>query len=173
MPLNDIQLTSRNLTDLYTRSLIQEPAPVKLKEEIKGMATPPTAEEWPSLGNNQKNILIVVTHTTIVHLPDDELDFLVKILMACKLGLNDVAIINYHNYQQATTKILLEKFNPKNVLLFGIDPISFGLPAGFPPFQIQQLAATGYLYAPPLLQLVEDKNLKAQLWTCLKRIFGI
>ncbi len=173
MSLNDIHLTPRNLTDLYARSLIQDARPVKVKEAAPAMVATPATEERNFLGNNYKNILIVVTHTNTVHLPDGDLDFLVKILMACKLGLNDVAIINYNNYQQTPVKTILGKFNPQNVFLFGIDPLGFGLPAGFPPFQVQQLATTGYLHAPSLSQLAEDKNLKAQLWTSLKRIFGI
>ena len=129
--------------------------------------------EFKFLGNNQKNILIVVSYAAVPHLPDEELGFLTKMLEACKLSLGDVAIVNHHNYPGTVAKDYLGYFESKIVFLFGIDPLSFGLPVSFPAYQVQAVAKTNYLFTPPLEERIADPLFKSKLWVSLKRIFGI
>jgi hypothetical protein len=175
MSLNDLKLTSQLASSLFTTSLVipgeisvEEPGPPAPKKQVVKESA-----SIQHLGNNEKNILIVVDYPGLVYLPDGELTFLTNLLSACKLSLADVAIFNRHHLAEKDSKRLLDDFQPGSVLLFGIDPITFGLPVGFPQFQIQKLAGCTFLFAPSLGEYENDKLLKSKLWVCLRSIFGI
>jgi hypothetical protein len=173
MDINHIQLPPNLIAELYTSSLVET-------GEISAKATPPvvmtadktTVTGWKSLGENKKNILIVVSYADAVHIPDGALQFLTNMLSACKLSLADVAIVNIHT-QPATYKELLAEYKSKVGLLFDIEPSGFGLPMSFPFFQIQPFASCSFLYAPSLQELEDDKIQKSKLWVSLRRLFNI
>jgi hypothetical protein len=174
MDLNNIELTpqlaaswySFTLVDNFSNETIEKPEPITRVTE--------TAEPaFKFLGSNGKNILLIVNYSDATHLPDEELTFLTSILTACKLDLGDVAIVNRNNYPDSFYKDYKDHFNSKIVLLFGIDPVSFGLPVDFPQFQVQSFANTTFLYSPPLEERKKDQLFKSKLWVCLKRIFSI
>lgn len=181
MSLNNLQLPGFVVAKLYPDSLIDNPAgavTTKQKEEAPAMAATvslPASEtdEWKHLGTNHQNILVVVNYKMALHLPDDELDFLTKMLTACKLGIADVAIINRNNYKGATAKEILTHFKSQKVFLFGIEPAEFGLPVSFPHYQVQAVAGITYLYTPSLEERHTDALLKSKLWVCLKQVFGL
>ena len=94
--LEKIQLPDFILADLYKENLVIlkeiqviEKQTAKIKNEL-----PET--KW-FLGDNKKNICIVVNDLEAVYLNEDLLNFLTTILDACKLNLGDVAILNYNN----------------------------------------------------------------------------
>jgi hypothetical protein len=174
--LNNIRLSPAVAASLYRHSLIDTNTQETI-EKVKPAATEPvmndiiTDDEWKYLGGNKQQILIVVRNTGITHLPDADLELLTSILKACKFDLGDVAIINSNNYPQHTYKEYLGQFKSRIVLLFGLEPVAFGLPLDFPQFQIQSFAKTTFLHSPPLSEY--DKLLKSKLWVCLKTIFGL
>lgn len=182
MGLNDLHLSPAVLSRLYPFSLINtgkiEIAQADIladKDLTKTKKEPerPTASSWKFLGSNQQKILIVVNYPDAVHLPDEELSFLTNMLAACKLSLGDVAIINRNNYKDILYKDILTHFQSKIVFLFGVEPAEFGLPVSFPPFQVQSLANSTFLYAPALEERHTDTLLKSKLWVSLRGIFGI
>ncbi len=161
MNLNNIRLKANMLADLYKNSLVETSA-VSVSEK----------EQMKYLGNNQKNILVVVSHQTVPFLPDDELNFLTNILAACKLSIADIGIINNNHADQTGLQSMINS-EAKNVLLFGVEPLAIGLPINFPAFQLQPFNNRTYLYAPVLSQIENDKALKSKLWSALKVLFGI
>jgi len=173
MNINDIQLTPQLVADLYRSSLVEmsenpvEPIVAEIKEETA------TGPGWKSLGNNKKNILIIAQYSDSTHLPDKELDFLTTMLGACKLGLDDVAIVNLNNHPGSLYKELTGHFKSKIVFLFDVEPASFGLPMNFPHYQLQAFANATFLYSPSLTELETDKLQKSKLWVCLKRLFNL
>jgi hypothetical protein len=139
--------------------------------------TPPAAPPpLRYLGNNRRNITLLVNSPNTAFLPDDQLAFLTKILEACRMTIADVAIVN-----QATTPVtiaaLQQQLTPAIILLFGMEPIAIRLPINFPVFKIQTYDQCTYLSAPALDQLVlpseEGKLLKSKLWVTLKTLFGV
>jgi hypothetical protein len=174
MSLNTVRLAPTQLTELYGKHLVETTNPL-------GPANPsleePTAAggkiDLPCLGNNKKNVLVVVHYQQVVHLPDNELAFLLNLLSACNLGMEDVAVLNIQNAAGFSASFLLDHFNTKTVLLFGITPAEFGLPVSFPEFQVQQFNKAVFLYSPALAVIEPDKLLKSKLWVCLRRIFGL
>lgn len=173
MDLNNIELPVSVVAELYHCSLIEsDKIPIKespVNEKEQEEAKP----GWKSLGNNQKNILVIVNNQEAVHLPDQDLGFLTGILGACKLNLADVAIINLHNHPQASYKELTTFFKSKIVFLFAIEPAAFGLPMSFPQYQIQAFAGNSFLFSPSLKELENDRVEKTKLWVCLKRLFNL
>jgi DNA polymerase III psi subunit len=159
MGLNDIRLTPQLIADLYGNVLVE-------------LATKaPEHAGFKTVGGNEKHILIVVQHDNDAVLPHAELTFLSSILAACKLTLNDVIILNWNGMDKNQYKEILHRFESRFVLLFGVAPLSFGLPMDFPPFQIQPFGSHQYLYAPPLSKIQEHKGIKAELWQALKKLF--
>ena len=128
------------------------------------------------LGNNRRQITVLVQSPGVAFLPDDQLSFLTRMLEACKMNVGDVAIINLAN-AAATITALKQQLQPKVILLFGMEPVAIRLPMNFPWFKIQAYDECTYLYAPSLEELVlpgeESKLLKSKLWMCLKTLFGI
>jgi hypothetical protein len=162
MSLNNIQLKSSMVADLYSKSLVET-----------GNATSlPEPKQLKYLGNNQKNIIVIVSHESIPFLPDGELTFLSNVLAACKLSIADIGIINSYDVDQPDLQNIINT-EANKVLLFGVEPLSIGLPINFPAFQLQPFNGRTYLHAPVLSQIENDKSLKTRLWTSLKTMFGI
>ncbi|THU39796.1 hypothetical protein FAM09_07825 [Niastella caeni] len=200
MSLTNIKLPDFVIADLYRQTLIEPEGPISRSEPhivaeqqpvtktpvAESVAeTPPVKEPPPAktaeqpvaykiLGNNKKQITVVVNCPNDVFVPEADLQFLTKMLGACKLNMADVAIVNH-----ATTAIAIERIKmqlqPKYLLLFGVEPGVIQLPISFPPFKEQAYAGTTYLYTPSLGQLnletEEAKGMKRKLWDCLKRMF--
>jgi hypothetical protein len=179
MDLNNINLPSSVIADLYASSLIdtgeiaaKAPQPVVSVEQPVIAAQQPATKGLKFLGDNKKNILVVVNSDQAVHLPDEELELLTNMLSACKLSLADVAIVNIHQ-QPVSYKELLAALKGRSALLFDIEPSAFGLPMSFPHFQIQPFASCSFLYSPSLKELGDDRVLKSKLWVSLRRLFNI
>ncbi len=161
MNLNTIQLTTTHLVDFYATHLVET--------EPKPAAAPITLSY---LGNNAKHILIITNTENDKFITEKALQFLTSVLAACKLQLADVAILNWKNWKGTGTD-LQNSLESKTVLLFNIDPVTFGLPLNFPPFQTQKFDNRIYLFAPSLEEIEMDTNLKKQLWTSLKKLFQL
>jgi len=104
------------------------------------------------------------------------LNFLTKILEACRMNMGDVAIVN-HAAAPVNITALREQLQPSVVLLFGLDPVTIRLPINFPVFKLQPYDQCTYLSAPTLDLMVqtseESKLLKSKLWVCLKSLFDV
>jgi len=161
MSLNNILLKPSLVADLYKKSLIET-----------GTTSVPEAKRLKYLGNNQKNILVVVSHEAVPFLPDEELSFLTNVLAACKLSIADIGIINSYRTEQTDLQNIIAA-EGKKILLFGVEPLAIGLPINFPSFQLQPFNNRTYLHAQALSQINTDKGLKAKLWSVLKVMFGI
>jgi hypothetical protein len=127
------------------------------------------------LGAFGKKIVVVVTDPTSLHLNQEDLDFLSKVLTAVKLSLADVAIVNSAT-QQLEYFALQEQLPAVVALYFGIQPVDIGAPIKFPQFQVQKWNSCTFLYAPafeemgPLAQ--NAVALKKELWAALQKIFA-
>jgi hypothetical protein len=163
MSLDTIQLPGIIIEDLFKNSLIHQDSAIG-------------KDSYDYLGQNLKNIAIIVDSPQTVFLPEQQLGFLIKMLEACRMTIADTAIIN-----QAHAKVeileLKHRLNPRHVLLFGVEPTGIKLPFNIPPFKIQSYDNCIYLYAPGLdrlnLDTEDGKLLKSKLWVCLRTMFGI
>jgi hypothetical protein len=174
MDLNHLKLPVSVVVELYPSSLIDtdETALIHVDAD-RTENNKPAIPDWKWLGENRKNVMIIVNYPDAVHLPGNDLSFLTGILEACKLSLADVSILNLYNYPELSYKELVAFFKTRIVLLFAVEPSLFGLPMSFPHFQIQPFAGNSFLFSPSLIELEFDKVLKSKLWVCLKRLFNL
>ncbi|MDB5252317.1 MAG: hypothetical protein JWP27_1486 [Flaviaesturariibacter sp.] len=171
MSLNDILLTPRLVAGLYPDTLV-EPQCVAAPLPATAARQAPAADHVSFLGMNERKILVITDAPDAVYLPESALQFLTTILGACSLGIGDVAIVNWHPSARPYEEVLAY-LSSRIVLLFDVDPLRFGLPLNFPPFQAQVFAGRTYLHAPSLDAIEGDKELKKSLWTALKKIFSL
>lgn len=170
-----IQLPDFVISDLYKNQLVViEEALVGTKLPKKEELTVPAKPEF--LGNNQKNICILVKDTQAVYLNDHSLQFLSAILTACKLNLGDVAIVNFSKTALHYPS-LKEWLSPKYMLVFDIGATTLQLPFNLPTYQVQAYDTCSFLFAPSLDQMTADtreaKIEKSKLWLSLKTMFNI
>lgn len=168
MDLNSLQLTPYTLSTLYKDSLI-----TLQNDQLLPMAKEIEISTFKFLGENRKNILVVVNNPEDVHIPEGQLSLLINLLAACKLNLGDVAVFNIYQHAMHTPGEALQFFKCKVIFLFGVEPDKLGLPISFPHFQVQQFNEATYLFSPSLIEIEQDKILKSKLWVCLRRIFNI
>jgi hypothetical protein len=155
---------------------VQAPS-APIPSTVTNAAPPPTEPStYKFLGNNRKQVAIVVHSPGTPFLPDNQLQFLTKILEACRMNIGDIAIVNAASAPVAITA-LRQQLSPTVVLLFGLEPVALKLPINFPVFRLQPYDACTYLSVPALSLLVqnseESKLLKSKLWICLKTLFNV
>lgn len=165
MSLNNIQLSSVILHELFENSLVQSANSIESRRDV-------SSSSFGILGNNRRNICVIVESEEL-YIDDGELNFLLGVLSACRLTMDDVAILNLKNNPGATYKTITLELMPENFFLFGALPSQIALPLDFPNYQIQRYNGQTYVSAPTLLKLQRDKIEKAKLWNCLKEIFSI
>jgi hypothetical protein len=128
------------------------------------------------LGGNKKRIAFIVNCKTDVYLPDNQLDWLGKMLDACKLNLGDVAIANIAD-NKFTIADIKNELQSTAVILLGTEPFAIQLPLNFPHFNLQSYDNMTFLYTPSPDQLNQPTNeaklLKSKLWVCLQKLFKL
>ncbi|QEC67370.1 hypothetical protein FRZ67_08700 [Panacibacter ginsenosidivorans] len=136
---------------------------------------PPQPKKW-FLGDNKKNITILLKDPDAVHINDEWLGTLSKLLAACKLNLADVAIVNLkENHSFADIK---QQLQPQYVLMFDVSANDLSLPFSIPNYQLQQYGGCAFMTAPAVT-LSADKTTEAiktekrNLWEKLKVIFNV
>jgi hypothetical protein len=170
MSLNKIQLPDNTIVDLY-KNLLIEPGTIEIRNKSEELNS--KKESIAFLGNNKKQVVVIVNYADSMHLPDTQLNFLTSILTACKLSLDDIAIVNMSNIDSINFKNLFKQIPAQSVLLFDVATESLSLPLNFPNFQVQFFDNINYLTSPSLDIIEKDKALKTQLWNSLKKLFKL
>lgn len=187
MSLQNLELTPSVIAELYRDFLVDaggsaKPSPAVLmrpaapaKEPVVAPA-PAVEPAVKFLGGNKKRIAFIVSCATDVFLPDAHLDWLGKMLEACKLNLGDVAIVNVAR-APLTIADIKNALHPNTVILLGTDPQSIQLPMNFPVFNPQPYDGMTFLNTPAPDQLNQPtsdaKLLKSKLWVCLQKLFNL
>lgn len=166
---SNIQLSTDVLRELYKGHLVTD-------SEVASAIPKAPPEPIRYLGKNKGNIVVLVKYADTPFLPEEQLEFLSKMLGACKKNLADVAIANY-GAQPMEFEQIKQELAPKQLLLFGVEPGEIDLPVNFPSFKLQAFDGCTLLKAYALHDMNHDgpesKNLKGQLWNCLKQMFGL
>ncbi len=184
MPENNFTLPDFIIADLYKNSLVEienDENPVnhanKSSKDAIEFAEPEAAKpENFYFGKNEKFVSIILNEPEAEFINEDDLQFLTNILKACKLSVDDIAIINFRNHQK-TFNDLKELMSTRYFLLFGVEPTDIKLPFIIPHFQVQQYAGCTIVTAPALHDINknsdEGKLVKTKLWLSLQRCFDI
>ncbi len=125
------------------------------------------------LGGNNKHILFLIDNSDGDFLPENQLAFLSGILTACKLCIDDIAIVNLNKKEESDFNKLPDALEAAIVIAAGIELSVLELPFKIPPFQVQQYKGKKYVSIPLLDTIKNDPVLKRQLWELLKILFPI
>ncbi len=161
MSIDNIDLPPIVLQELYKNCLVESGDKIPSKSR--------RINDFQFLGDNGANILVLVNDPEALHIAEKQLEFLTKVLTPCKLDLSQIALIN--NSREKVDYKELTVFEPRIILMFGVEPANIGLPFTIPDFQIQLYNNIQYHTAPPLDKLENDKQMKQQLWENLKKLF--
>lgn len=132
-----------------------------------------TAFSKSYLGSNKKQITILVKYEDVQIIPAGQLKFLLDILSACKLTLEDVAIVNNSDNQFANFEEIVSEFSSTIVLAFAINPQDLMLTPDLPLLSINRINNHQLLFAPALDQIEIDLPLKKQFWAVLRKLFEV
>jgi hypothetical protein len=168
MSLNDIEFPGFIIADLFKNHLVAG--------KIPSEGIPVEKPGIKFLGSNKKHITILVQYPDAVFLPEKNLQFITKMLDACRLNIGDVAIIN-HAKTPVNISELKNQLSPQSLVMFGIEPMTIKLPLSFPQLKTQAYDSCTFLYSPSMEELDqatgESKLLKSRLWICLRKLFEI
>lgn len=162
------QLPGIVLAELYKKSL------VFIDEDISQKDISKPEEQY--LGDYQKKIIVLVNEPDDIYLSDANRNFLSGILNACKLNLEQVALINFNN-NHVSFQQLKKEMKPEFLLSFGVSALQIELPFSMPYYQVQQYDNCSITTAPSLSNLNNETATaiteKKKLWKSLQKMFNI
>lgn len=186
MGLDDIKLSPFLVKELYGNSMIDNTTNANAlgsAKKAKDADIDENNEKIPQhkktagsikfLGKNAKNILLIIAEKDHAFLGDEELSFLMNILNACGISMQDVALVNAQDNDAVVYDNLNDQFTPDKIIFLGTEPHLLDFPIQIPTYKIQQYNKQQYLTAPSLQILSSDTAEKKKLWMVLKEMFGI
>ena len=169
MSINDTILTGQLLEALYKNHLV-----IPGRDTLP--ATRASAGTYTVQGRNLRGICVLVDFAGTPFLPEHHLVFLTRLLSACRLSADDIALVN-----QASDAVQFDRLtgqlHPQILLLFGVPATAIGLSPALAFFENREMDACD-VYAFPSLDEInregaDAQGMKKQLWAILKTIFGI
>lgn len=170
-PINEPETVNKTIVNSSNNGTIKV-----FKDQPKDLSENKVLTEKWYLGNNGKNITVIVSESEAVYLTEKSLQFLTKILGACKLNMGDIAVVNIEqtptNFEFIKTALL-----PRTCILFNVKAQSILLPFTVPDYQIQKYGGCTFLMAPAIASIdnesADAKLAKTKLWVSLKSIFNL
>lgn len=164
MSLNNIVMPPELIVNLYRNTLVENSAmPVPQKGAVDSVID--------YLGENKKQVLILVDQKAVPFLPEKETKFLTTVLSACGLNLSHVAIVNKHTLKESA-EAAIAQLAPKQILFLDVQPSQFGFDDA-PHYTVQVKDNIQFVFAPALSQIEKTKEAKSRFWLALKQIFGL
>lgn len=175
MELNGLAFSQTQLAELYKDKLVVTEPMSETTAAKPAVAAEPVmkAEPKPSInikGKNKKGILWVVDEPGQAFLDDADFEFLSQILTACKMNMDDIALVNLAHNTHSIHEIT-DVLKPSVVLLCGIEYQS--LPFKLDEYIIYPHTKKQYFLSDRLEDLRNDKAKKTKLWLALKAIFSL
>jgi len=165
------------LASYYKNKLVipTESKPAAISAVVKPTHLPAAETRW-YLGENKKQVTIVVNQSSVAFLTDDQFTLLTGVLKACKLNMADVSIVNLANSAKNFTQ-LHQTLNTRFLLLFDVATSAIDLPFSIPLYQLQSYDQCQILQATSLDTMLGDgtaaKDEKMKLWNGLRKMFSV
>lgn len=165
MGFETIQLTGQQIEELYSSHLVITEKTVKPKPETTSNPT-----VTGITGKNKKQFVWVVNEPGYPFLSDADFQFLSEVVNACKMNMDDMALVNIAqnnmDFEQTVTelqpKILIVSFLDRN-----------WIPLNKEAYTLQQ-EENFQLYITEELQIIRnDKVKKSKLWLALKQMLDL
>jgi len=182
MSIDTIRLTAGLCQTLFSKSLVASEKTEEAAADANAAASEAAERkvsenkmaELPQikkLGENQQNILFLVNNKENAFLGDEEMKLLSDLLLACKISMMDIALVNYHQNPQLSFQQIKNDLASKKILVFGVSAADLNLPPTTSFFEIRQLENSSFIICPDFRDFLNNKNLKRQLWICLQQLF--
>lgn len=166
MTLENIQLTDQQLHELYASHLVVTATDGKPAIAV----TTEKAAVTGITGKNNKQFVWIVNETQYPFLNDDDFQFLSEILTACRMNMNDIALVNYaHN--KTSLHSLAATLQAKHVVISATD--QDWLQQATESYSLQQEQDYQLFITEDLSVLRNDKVKKTKLWLALKQMLGL
>lgn len=183
---NQISLPEVVIANLYTDKLVITDDHSERQLGLKGRENVISNKEedqevpkMPSkfwLGDNLKNVVLLVDDPNNAFINERHLEFLGKILQACKLNLADTAIINIAK-SKPTLQQINEALAPKFLISFNVNAANAGMEIPPKPYQPDRRNGCTFLLTATLDKMNHDtpeaKQEKGRFWISLKQIFHL
>ena len=163
MSLENIQLTDEQLAEFYSSHLVITGASGNAKDEIK--VKQPLAG---ITGKNNKNFAWIVNETAYPFLSDADFQFLSEVITACKMNMDDIALVNLAKSNMNFTE-LKETLQPKLLIISTL--AQNWLQANS--YSLQQQEGYQFYITEELSVLRNDKVKKSKLWLALKQMLAL
>ncbi len=160
--INPVILPTRD-TKVYENKIVSSSTIQEPNEIVKNQI------DFKYLGQNQKNILILVNDSSNEVSSESGRTLLRNLVNAIGINVKDFALVNYANYNLATYADFNEIFGCKIVLSFGVNAIQLNLPEQ-PLNQLVQIHDTKFVFTVNLNDLDSDQASKKILWTNLQKL---
>lgn len=165
MSFDQVQLDPYFLARIFTQPIIPG-------KKVPVVTTPAVIPQVKFLGENQKNIALFIQNEGGAYLNEELFNLLTNILNACKLGVQDIALINVAHYPAMAFTAWQSAVPIRQAVFFGVPPAAMGI-EDFPVYQVITANGCQLLYADDLPMIAQDKMLKGRLWGGLKQLLGI
>lgn len=145
--------------------IVDEPEPLE--------STEPELPEIQYKGQNKQKILIMVYDEKEEFLSEKDEAFLLKVLQAVQLTINDIALVNCQNLEDpANNFTALNNISYKTLISFGEIPEALPFSKYLVKYQLNTDEQNRvYLQADALKDIARDRTKKQLLWKNLQEIF--
>lgn len=162
MALKQVSLDPFLLAQLYK-------SPVIPFEKTESSATHSSVK---FLGNNSRHITLLVDNKNQPWLPEELFSLLTKILQACGLSMDDVALVNVASLPQKDLSGILEQLATEKLILFG-SSFREWTKQHLENNQIKRLEGCPCLFSGSLQELKDNAQLKKAFWQTLQQFFEL
>lgn len=164
MDLNKVVFSREQVSELYGNQLV---AALDTEDLV---TTTKKEEPIHFKGKNKKNIVWLIEEADQPFLKDADFQFLTKVLEACGLNLDDIALVNMSNANHAY-QLIIHQLQPKLLLASGVssNKISFNAPL----YTIEKETGSTFFSTNSVEDMRNDTVKKSKLWVGLKQILSI
>lgn len=148
------------ISGLYRGTLVEE--------SKKNQPATRLIPDIPSIGNNKQHWLLLIRNEKEAYLNPEIFDMLNKLLLACKMTLDDVALVNMAHLNEADFDSLSHQFSPHKIILFG--QVFPELVRGHHKNKIWETDGCYYLHTDDLEDMFRESKLKVPFWNELKEL---
>jgi hypothetical protein len=160
--------------------LVREPAIKYNKPAIDNVRTNPPINPVvsikiekpiiPWIGNPQAGTFIILDYQGVDTIPQVDMDFLIKIFNAVKLGIDKIAILNISSYPVLTWQDLAET-NANFIFGFGINGSL--ILRNISDNSLTNIDGKQVYNTLPLSRLMSEREPRATLWEAMKKMYLI
>lgn len=128
-------------------------------------------DDHPIATLTTENTVAKDTIILVNELSDSDKQFLVQILTAISVTLDDVVLLNKKVTSLKKISHLKQIYQPKQIIIFGLSCMDVGLNFRWPPYHVLHFSKIHLLLSENFATIKDNKAKKKLLWAGLKKIF--